>query len=300
MDNNNIIKKINQLKKEKNAIILVHNYQRPEIYEVADFIGDSLALSKKAAETDADIIIFCGVKFMAETAKILSPEKKVILPDMDAGCFMADMINADDVRELKEKHPGVPVVSYVNTTAEVKAESDICCTSANAVKVVESLPNEEVIFLPDKNLGQYVQSKTDKKIILSEGYCYVHNYIMPDVVKGMKIYYPESVVMAHPECTPDVLALADEVFSTSGMVKYAKESGKKEFVVITEKGMAGRLRRGFPDKIFHELNSACVGMKKITLQKVLDSIENEQFEINVDENIRVKAKKALDRMLEIR
>jgi len=298
MDSKNLIERINSLKKEKNAVILVHNYQRPEIYEVADFIGDSLDLSRKAAETKADIIVFCGVRFMAETAKILGPEKTVLLPDIEAGCQMADMVMAEEVRVLKEQFPNVPVVCYVNTTAEVKAESDVCCTSANAVKIVNSLPGKDVIFVPDKNLGNYVGSQTKKNMILTDGYCYVHNNIEPEDVKRAKMLYPDAKIITHPECTEDVLKLADSVQSTGGMIKFAKESDASEFIIVTEVGMTESLKREIPDKNFYPVGKTCINMKKITLEKVLVSLEKEQFKIEVEEAVRAKAKKALDRMLE--
>ncbi len=300
MNKKELIDRINSLKKEKNAVILVHNYQNPEIYEVADFLGDSLDLSRKAAGTDADIIVFCGVRFMAETAKILSPDKIVLLPDVEAGCQMADMVMAEEVRSLKDKLPNIPVVSYVNTTADVKAESDFCCTSANAVKVVNSIPEKDVIFVPDRNLGSYVGSQTNKNMVLSEGYCYVHDNITSEDVLKAKKEHPDAKVVAHPECREEVLKLADSVESTGGMLRYAKESDSDEFIIVTEVGMTERLKREIPDKKFYPVGKVCINMKKITLEKVLASLENEQYKIEVEEDIRLRAKKALDRMLEIR
>ncbi|MBN2102049.1 MAG: quinolinate synthase NadA [Candidatus Aenigmarchaeota archaeon] len=298
MDSKNLIERINSLKKEKNAVILVHNYQRPEIYEIADFIGDSLDLSRKAAETKADIIVFCGVRFMVETAKILSPEKTVLLPDIEAGCEMADMVMAEEVKALKERFPNVPVVCYVNTTAEVKAESDVCCTSANAVKVVNSIPGKDVIFVPDRNLGRYAGSQTKKNMMLADGYCYVHDGIKAEDILRAKKEHPDAKVVAHPECTEDVLKLADSVQSTGGMIKYAKESGSGEFIIVTEVGMAKRLKREFPEKKFYPVGKTCINMKKITLEKVLASLEKEQFKVEVEESVRIRARKSLDRMLE--
>ncbi|NOX71702.1 MAG: quinolinate synthase NadA [Candidatus Micrarchaeota archaeon] len=300
MEKDAIVDRIKSLKKEKNAVILVHNYQRPEIYEIADFIGDSLELSRKAAETKADIIVFCGVRFMAETAKILSPEKTVLLPDKDAGCQMANMVTADDVRRLKSENPKIPVVSYVNTTAEVKAESDICCTSANAVKIVESLNSESVIFVPDINLGSYVQQMTGKNIILAHGFCYAHMHIFPDMITGLKKHHPEAVVIAHPECRKDVRDMADEILSTGGMIKFAKESPANEFIIATESGMVERLKREIPYKTFYPVESSvCINMKKITLEKVLGSLENEQYRIEIEENVQKKAYAALMKMLNL-
>lgn len=299
MEDNNLIKKINSLKKKNNAVILVHNYQRPEIYDVADFIGDSLDLSRKAAETKADIIVFCGVRFMAETAKILSPDKKVLLPADDAGCQMADMVSAKEVKEIKEKFPGIPVVCYVNTTAEVKSESDICCTSANAVDVLRSLPGKDVIFVPDKNLGSYVAKMTGKNVILSDGFCYVHDRITPEGIKDMRLLHPKAKVVAHPECRPEVLELSDTVQSTGGMIKYCKKDSSDEFIIATEEGMVNRLRKELPCREFYTAGGICFNMKKITLEKVLSSLDNEEYEIELDEELRKRAEKSLIRMLEI-
>ncbi len=294
-----LIQQINELKKKKNAVILVHNYQRPEIYEVADFIGDSLELSKQAAKTDADMIVFCGVDFMAETAKILSPDKMVLHPSKLSICPMAQMVTKEKVLELKEKYPKAVVVSYVNTSAEVKAVSDICCTSANAVEVVNSLKEDEIIFTPDKNLAAYVQTKTKKKIIPVEGYCYVHDKITVEEVKKAKENYPNAKVMVHPECKIEVIKLADVVASTSQMIKYAKESPNKEFIAVTECGMANRLKREMPDKIFYAAGTICIQMKKITLDKVYDCLKNETNQVEIDKEIMDKARKSLKRMVEI-
>ena len=251
-DQKQLIIKINALKKEKNVVILVHNYQRPEIYEIADYMGDSLGLSKKAAETDADIVLFCGVDFMAETAKILSPQKKVLLSVKGATCPMAAMADVEEVKEMKTQHPDALVVAYVNTTAAVKAESDICCTSANAVKVVESLPaDKSIISVPDQNLGNYVKEKTGRNIILWPGYCHVHQFISENSVLKAKEKHPQAKIIAHPECKPDVLQHADEITSTAGMVTYAKNNDASEFIVLTEVGMVEMLKRELPYKKFY-------------------------------------------------
>jgi len=293
-----LVKDINDLKKKKNAIILVHNYQRPEIYEVADFLGDSLDLAKKAASAEADIIVFCGVDFMAETAKILSPRSKVLLPAKNATCPMANMIDASQLREMKAKHPSAKVVSYVNSTAEVKAESDYCCTSMNALKIVNSIPGD-IIFIPDKHMGEWIKKKTNRNIILYEGFCYVHAKIMEENVKLAKKNHPNAKVIAHPECPKEVFRLADHITGTGGMITYSKEDSAGEFIVATEEGMVNRLKLEVPGKKFYAVGGVCVNMKKITLEKVYDALKNEQFEIDVDRDISIKAKKAIDRMLEM-
>ena len=294
--------KINKLKKERNAVILVHNYQRAEVQDIADYIGDSLGLSIAASKTDADVIVFCGVHFMAETAAIISPNKTVIMPDVNAGCPMADMINVEKLKELKSKHPGVPVVCYVNTSAAVKAESDICCTSANSIKIVQSLPDKELIFIPDKYLGIYTQSKApDKKLILSDGYCPIHAGILAEHVQKAKADHPSALVVAHPECRPEVISLADAVVSTSGMIKFVKESKADEFIIGTETGILYRLQKENPDKNFYPASklAVCPNMKLTTLEKVLWSLEDLKTVIKVPEKIAVKARKAIERMLEI-
>ena len=296
---NELVKKIIELKKKKNAIILVHNYQRPEIYKIADFIGDSLELCRKAKETNADIIVFCGVDFMAESAKILNPDKRVFLPEIQSRCPMAGMVNPDNVLAAKRRHPQAIVCSYVNTTAKVKAVSDICCTSANAVRVVNSLKEEEIIFTPDKNLARYVQSRTNKRIIAVEGYCYVHDKILASDVEKAKRLHKDAEVLVHPECKMDVIKLADYVCSTSQMVKRVKESSSRKFIIVTEQGMVNRLRMERGDAEYYSIGGICIQMKKITLEKVYDCLNNEKNEINIPEEIMVKAKKALDRMLSI-
>ena len=301
MEKKELIERINKLKKEKNAVILAHIYQRPEIYKVADFIGDSYGLSKKATETDAEIIVFCGVDFMAESAYILNPDKTVLIPTRLANCPMAAMVDVEGLRKLKAQYQNAAVVSYVNTTADVKAESDICCTSANAVKVVNSLEEDEIIFVPDSNLAHYVMRHTDKKIIPWNGWCYVHNKFSPEGLIRAKAMHLAAKVLVHPECIPEVVDLADEVFSTTGMVNYVKQSPDKTFIIATEIGVIERLKLEFPEKVFFQAppGGTCLQMKKTTLALVLDALEKEQFKVTVPENIRVRAKKALDKMLNV-
>ncbi len=298
-DTKKLIEQINQLKKEKNAILLVHNYQRPEIYEVADFIGDSLELSRKASQTNADTIVFCGVKFMAETAKILSPTKNVILPNIEAGCSLSDMVTAKQVAELRAKFPNAAVVSYVNTNADVKAVSDICCTSANAVKVVNSLPNEEIIFLPDKNLGHYVQQHSNKTIHLWAGFCSVHQDLKQEDLISFKKEHPKAKIIAHPECQDDILEVADFVCSTGGMAKFAEMDGSEEFIVVTECGMTDKLRQDVPSKQFLSFCNLCSYMKATTLESVLTALQENKHQIILDEEMMNKARKSIVRMLEV-
>jgi quinolinate synthase len=299
--NDDIVKRIQALKNKRNAVILAHNYQPPEVQDIADFTGDSLDLSRKASETRADVIIFCGVHFMAETAAMISPGKKVILPEMTAGCPMADMIDAQKVKQLKQKYPGTPVVCYVNTSAAVKAESDVCCTSSNAVKVVNSLKENSAIFVPDRNLGAYTAAKTGKKLILSDGYCIVHERITADDVLKAKKEHPAAEVLVHPECRPEVTALADKVLSTSGMCEYAKRSKCREMLIGTETAIIHRLKKENPDKSFYPVSdrAVCVNMKKNSLEKVLWALEDLKNIIKVDEEVSYRAKKAIDRMLDI-
>lgn len=297
-----LVENIKKLKKERNAAILAHNYQNPEIQDLADFTGDSLGLSIKAAETNADVIVFCGVKFMAETAAILSPQKTVLLPDENAGCPLADMITADQLRELKQKHPDALVVCYVNSSAEVKAESDYCCTSANAVEVVNSLPNDKpIIFVPDQNLGQFVGERTGRDLILWPGYCHVHVVITEDDIKNAKAKYPDAIVMAHPECTGPVKALSDELLSTGQMLRYAKQSQAKQFIIATEIGIIHTLKTQNPKAEFVPATgkAICPNMKLITLEKVLWSLQDMRFKVTVPQDIRIKAEKAIDMMVEI-
>jgi quinolinate synthase len=268
------------------------------MYKIADFIGDSLELSKQAAKTDADVIVFCGVKFMAETAKILSPDKTVLIPTLEAGCSLADMASVEQLMKLKKEHPKAAVVSYVNTNADIKALSDVCCTSMNAVKIVNSLPNEEIIFLPDKNLGKYVQSKTKKKIILWEGYCAIHHELSAKMLTELKKQNPDTKIIAHPECQDDVLGIADHICGTGGMAKFAKSNNAQDFIVVTECGMTEKLREDAPDKNFHSFCNICPYMKATTLPLVVNSLENNQHEIILPQEIITKARKALDRMLE--
>ncbi|HQP91116.1 MAG TPA: quinolinate synthase NadA [Candidatus Omnitrophota bacterium] len=296
-----LIKKIEQLKKDRNAAILAHNYQLPEVQDIADNIGDSLELSRIAAKLDKPTIVFCGVYFMAETASILSPEKTILIPDPLAGCPMANMITADDVRELKKKHPKAIVVGYVNTPAEVKAELDICCTSTNAADIISKIKNEEIIFVPDKYLADYVSKKTGKRLISWEGYCPTHVKIMPeDIIKKIR-QHPEAKIMVHPECRPEVVALADEVLSTGRMCTYVKKSTAKEFIVGTENGMIHRLQKDNPDKHFYPASdhALCPNMKRTTLEKVLWSLEENKTEVRVSDDIRKRSLKAINKMLEL-
>jgi len=293
-----LINLVRELKKQRNAIILVHNYQKPEMYKIADYIGDSLGLSKQAAETDAKVILFCGVKFMAETAKILSPGKTVLLPTLEAGCSLADMATPEQLEKVKKMHPEAAVVSYVNTTADIKAMSDVCCTSMNAVKIVDSLPNEEIIFLPDKNLGRYVASKTKKKIILWDGYCFVHDKLNAQMLADLKKKNPNAKIIAHPECKDEILKMADHVCGTGGMAKFANSNDAKDFIVITECGMTEKLREDVPNKNFYSFCNICPYMKSITMPLVVQSLIHNQHEITLPQDIMVKARKALDRMLE--
>jgi quinolinate synthase len=313
------------LKEKRNAIILSHNYQRGEVQDIADFVGDSLELSRTASTLDCDVIVFCGVHFMAESASILSPDKTVLLPELDAGCPMADMIQVTStrkvwkifpgyevqpsfifpheftLRDIKAKYPGVPVVAYVNTTADVKAESDICCTSANVVKVIESLPDEMVICIPDRNLSMWAAKNTKKQVISWDGFCHVHDRVTKeDAIRARKEHL-DAILMAHPECRPEVLELADHVTSTSGMLRFAKASDAKEFIVGTEIGLMHRLKKENTDKVFYPLRKdmICPNMKKTTLNSVLIALKEMKNVIKVPEEIRIPAKRALDRMLEI-
>lgn len=297
-----LVEDIQRLKKQRSAVILAHNYQLGEIQDLADFTGDSLDLSQRAAQTDADVVVFCGVYFMAETASILCPDKTVLLPDVHAGCPMADMINADQLREKRMEHPGAVVVCYVNSTAEVKAESDICCTSANAVGVIESIDEgKEIIFVPDQYLGHYASSKTGRRMILWPGYCPTHLRIQPRDITRLKSEYPQAKVVVHPECRPEIIALADEALSTSGICRFAQNTQSKEIIVGTEMGIIHRLRKENPDKRFIPVSeqAVCPRMKLITLEKVLWSLQQMTPEVKVPQEIRVKAKAAVDKMLAI-
>ena len=295
-----LIEKINKLKKEKNAIILAHNYQTPEIYHgVADIAADSLALAVEAAKTSADKIIMCGVHFMAETAKLMNPNKKVFLPDMQAGCSLASSITGKDVRLLKQKYPGVPVVSYVNTSADVKAETDVCCTSANAVKVVESLNVEKVIFLPDQYLADYVAKNTKVKIISWKGTCIVHEQFTSKEIEDIKNQNPGIKVIAHPECPPDVIEASDFAGSTSGMIKYVKDNQPKKVMLVTECSMSDNVEADNPNVSFIKPCNLCPYMKKINLEKILDCLENDTNEIILDNRTIEAARKSVIRMTEI-
>ncbi len=297
-----IVTRIKELKKKRNAIILAHNYQLPEVQDIADFRGDSLELSRIAAKTEAEVIVFCGVYFMAETASILSPDKLVIMPDISAGCPMANMMNADDLRKLKTQHPGAVAVGYVNTSAAVKAELDYCCTSTNAVAVVNALKNaKEIIFVPDKYLADYVSKKSGRKLICWHGFCPTHVKILPEDLKREKKFHPQAKVMVHPECLPQVVALADVVLSTSQMAKYAKEDPADEFIVGTESGLLYRLKEDKPDREFYLASerAVCPNMKRTTAEKVLWALEELKDEVRVSEEIRNKARLAIERMLKI-
>jgi quinolinate synthase len=293
--------RIQKLRKERNAVILAHNYQLGEVQDIADFVGDSLELSQHAARTDAAVIIFCGVHFMAETASILSPDKLVLLPVKEAGCPMASMITAEDLRQMRREHPGAVVVCYVNTSAEVKAESDVCCTSANGVQLVQKLECEEIIFVPDQYLGHYISTQTKKKMILWPGYCPTHVRIQAADIHRVRKVYPRAEVMVHPECRPEVVALADFVYSTGGMIRHAKNTQTKATIIGTEIGIIHRLRKENPDKAFIPLSeqAVCPNMKLIGLENILWSLEEMSPEVKVPEHIRVKAKKAVDRMVEV-
>jgi quinolinate synthase len=293
--------RIIKLKKEMNAIILTHNYQLGEVQDIADLVGDSLELSQKAAETTAEVIVFCGVHFMAETAAILCPDMTVLLPDINAGCLMADMITAAQLRQKKKELPGATVVTYINSSAEVKAESDYCCTSANGIKVVQSIDSEEILFIPDQYLGQYIASQTGKKMTLWPGYCPAHARIPPGDIIRLKKEYPQARVVVHPECRPEVIALADEALSTSGMCRYARQENFSEMIVGTEIGLLYRLRKENPVKKFIPVSekAICPDMKLITLEKILKSLETMTPQVKVLEAIRIRAKTAVDKMLAI-
>ena len=295
-----LIEKINKLKKEKNAVILAHNYQTPEIYHgVADIAADSLALAVEAAKTSADIIVLCGVHFMAETAKLMSPEKKVLIPDMDAGCSLAASLTGEDVRLLKKKYPGVPVVSYVNTSADVKAETDVCCTSANAVKVVESLKTDKVIFLPDQHLANYVAKQTKVKIISWKGSCIVHEQFSAKEIEDIRKANPGIKVIGHPECPSDVLDACDFAGSTGGMIDYVKKNQPKKVMLVTECSMSDNVQADNPNVEFIKPCNLCPYMKKINLQKILYCLENETNEIFIEEKMAKAARQSVQRMTEI-
>lgn len=295
-----LTERILDLKQRRKAIILTHNYQLGEVQDIADLVADSLELSQKAARTDAEVIVFCGVHFMAETASILSPDKIVLLPDMHAGCPMANMITADSLREKKKEHPEAAVVCYINSTAEVKAESDVCCTSANAAAIVQKIDAEDILFVPDQYLGHYVSTTTGKEMILWPGYCPTHARIQAADIIRLKKEYPEAEVMVHPECRPEVIELADVVLSTGGMCRHAQSTSARKVIVGTEVGIIYRLRKENPDKIFIPVSeqAICPNMKLITLENILWCLEDMAPEVKVPEAIRIKAKAAVDKMLE--
>ncbi len=297
-----LLARISELKSERNAVILAHNYQPGEIQDLADFCGDSLGLSIQASNTDADVIVFCGVQFMAETAAILSPKKTVLLPEKHAGCPLADMITAEQLRQLKKEHQDALVVCYVNSSAEVKAESDYCCTSANAVEVVESLPEDkEIIFVPDQHLGRFAQEETGRELILWPGYCATHVVITEDDIRAAKQKYPDAVVMVHPECSEPVKDIADQILSTGQMLKFVDTSNAKRFIVGTETGIIHALKKQNSRAEYFAASdrAICPNMKKITLDKVLWALEDLQYKVTVPEPVRSKAKRSLERMVEI-
>ncbi|MDH3733026.1 MAG: quinolinate synthase NadA [Gemmatimonadota bacterium] len=295
-----IVEEINRLKRVRNAVILGHNYMVPEIFHgVSDFTGDSLGLSIEARDTDADVILFCGVHFMAETAKILSPDKTVLIPDMDAGCSLSDSISVEDVRLLKERYPGVPVVTYMNTPAAIKAESDICCTSANAVSVVESLGSDRVIFLPDEYLARNVARETDVEVIAWHGRCMVHEQFTVDEIRAYRKQYPGIEVIAHPECSPEVCEESDFVGSTTGMIRHLDRAPSKHVIMVTECSMADNVQEAHPDLEFVKPCTICPHMKKISLEKTLSALENLEQEVVVPEDVRVRALRAVERMIEV-
>ncbi len=300
MKSNRVLQKIKDLKKKRKALILAHVYQREEVQDMADFTGDSLALSKMAVDTDAKVIVFCGVRFMAETAAILNPDKVVLIPRKDAGCPLADMAGVEDLLIKKKEYSGIAVVSYVNSSASVKAASDICCTSSNAVDVVNSLKEDKILFVPDKNLGRFVASKTKKEVVLWDGFCYVHHHnIKPEEIKRIKIKHPPAEIMVHPECPPQVIDLADFVGSTGQMAEYVTKNKSREFIVGTERGMLHALQKQNPNKRFYSPSPliVCQDMKLTKLENVVSALENMQFQIRISPEIAIKAKKALDAML---
>lgn len=296
-----ILEKIERLKKDRNAVILAHNYQIDEVQDMADYVGDSLGLARQAAATDADVIVFCGVHFMAETAAILSPEKTVILPDIKAGCPMADMVEAEDVKELRDAHPGIPVVCYVNSSAAVKAESDVCCTSSNAVEIVKGVPGEEIIFVPDQYLGAYAAKRAGKRLVPWKGFCPTHMRILPDDIVARRREHPEARVVVHPECRAEVVELADAARSTGGILDYCKKTDAAEFIIGTEVGLLHRLRLENPGKMFYPASEAaiCPNMKRIDLEKVLWALEDMEYVITVDPEIAARARRAIEAMVSV-
>ena len=294
-----MIAKIKRMKKERNAVILAHNYQQYSIYRIADYIGDSFELSRIALQTKKERIIFCGVKFMAETAKILNPQKIVIIPDINAGCSLIKKNDIDEVQKLKEKYPDAEVVTYVNSSAQLKAISDVCCTSANAISVINSLKSEKIIFGPDQNLGKYAQKHTNKKIILTDNFCSVHTRILKKNIEDIQKKHPFAKIISHPECTPEIHDISDKIASTKGMLDYCKVFKNQEFIIATEQNMLNRLILECPDNIYFSVGGICKGMKKNTLQKIIDALEKEKYIININKDIMTKAKKALKKMIQI-
>ena len=302
MDNQDLKNKINILKEKHDAVIVAHNYQIDEVQEIADLVGDSFALSKYCAESPKQTIVFCGVHFMAESAKILSPEKTVLLPEIDAGCPMADMVTAESLREKKKQYPDAAVVCYINSTAEVKAESDVCCTSSNAVKIVRAMPQKRILFVPDQNLGNYVSKQVpEKQFIFWSGFCVTHHRIKPEDVIKAKQLHPDAILLIHPECRPEVVELADFVGSTKQIIDFAAASKAEKFIIGTEMGIMYKLKKDSPEKKFYLLSSGliCPNMKKTSLQSVYDSLNEMKYKMQIEENIRIKAIKSLDKMLEL-
>ncbi|MCX7842790.1 MAG: quinolinate synthase NadA [Clostridia bacterium] len=302
MNKGELVEKIQELKRQKNAVIVAHSYQIDDVQEIADVVGDSLALSQYCARTDYEVIVFCGVHFMAESAKILSPEKIVLLPELQAGCPMADMITAEDLRKMKEQHPQAAVVCYINSSAEVKAESDICCTSSNAIKIVKSIKEKDIVFVPDMNLGSYAAKMApEKNIILWEGFCVTHHRIKAAEAQRIKELHPDAVLLVHPECRKEVVELADFVGSTKQITDYASASEHRKFIIGTEMGVMHHLKKDNPDKEFYLLSPGliCPNMKKTSLKSIYDALYEMKNQIEVDEEVRLKARRALDRMLEI-
>ena len=302
MNKDLLIENINRMKQESNAVIVAHNYQVDEVQEVADIVGDSFALSQYCAKSTADTIVFCGVHFMAESAKILSPEKTVLLPEINAGCPMADMVTAEELRQVKKKYPGAVVVCYINSSAEVKAECDICCTSSNALQIINSIKEKDILFVPDKNLATYIQKLApNKNIILWDGYCITHHKIKPEEVKEIKRLHPDAKLLVHPECRNDVVELADFAGSTKQIIDYARNSDEKKFIIGTEMGVLYTLKQQNPDKTFYLMSPGliCPNMKKTSLQSVHDALLNKQYQINLDKDIIDKAAICLNRMLEV-
>ena len=302
MDKQTMISNINRMKKEQNAVIVAHSYQVDDVQEIADIVGDSFALSQYCASSDADTIVFCGVHFMAESAKILSPEKTVLLPEINAGCPMADMVTAEALREAKKKYPGAAVVCYINSSAEVKAECDVCCTSSNALSVIRSIDKKDILFVPDKNLGSYVANMCpEKNIILWEGYCITHHKIRTSEVLESKRLHPDAILLVHPECQPEIQQLADFVGSTKQIIDYAKTSEHDKFIIGTEMGVLYQLKKDSPTKTFYMMSTGliCPNMKKTSLQSVHDALALKRYEINLDKDIIERAAHSLNKMLEV-